>query len=332
MGEERQQSLPRVSRRAFFREGGKTTAAVGAAALLAKVGTGATEAASPAEDIKHLEEFPGINFHPIQIEGESIKDSLATGPKGFWFHAKNGQRIEAVAGELDEHKHTYIESSLYNALGFPVEVDRGANGTRTEVTIPQTGDYFLVVRKAADAQPDPNRFEYQVREALEHGIQESFLLFRPEKNASTIVRFPPEIAKIFPDGEFGVILDFNDKTNLIPSFGFSKGDGRIGVYVQKGGPEQVRGDRVSLPENNPANGIIFLVNHYDDQRVVLFPIGYPNGEGIEGQKWPSGSHIAVVVRDPADDNKTLWVTRFFTLEKKPTARPKAIQPESITVL
>lgn len=311
MGDERQQPSPRVSRRDLFRKGREAVVATGAAALLARVGTGAAEAASPTENIRHLEEVPDVDFRPIQIEGEPIEASLATGPKGYWFHANNGQVIETLAEEVNGGD--YVGSSLYNASGFPVEVDMH---TRTQATIPQTGDYFLVVKRRSDeGRPEADRFQVQVKEVLEHGIQVSFLL-HPNKKNPHIVRFPNETTTVLAKGDFGVILDFNELTAMIPPSGDRASNGIIRVYAQRGGPEQVTDGRVSLPEDAPANEINYWLDRFGDQRdqrVVLLPVVIgSDGKPQMVEEWPSDSHIAVVVDHP----QMRWVARFFILEKK----------------
>lgn len=292
-----------VSRRDFLKGAAATATVLGGAALPGARIEAAQ--ASPGQEVKHLEKFSNMEFYPVEVEGEPIEGTLETGPQGYYFPAKNGQVIETTAEELDGP--SYIRSRLYSASGRPVSPEMD---TRTVTTIMKSDNYFLFLHKNPDAPETSNRFSLRVREELEHGIKTIFRIRpggRPYPEPQTEIRFPQELTPMLPDGDFEVVLDFNGESVVESNEGNFVTSPIIEVYGQKGGIEQVRGPRVSLPEDKPENRIQSVAYRYDRERAIVLPY-IPDQNG--GKIWPLGSHISVVVRN-TDGGR--WVTRFFTI-------------------
>lgn len=294
-----------VSRKTFLIRGAAATAATLGAVALPGIRAEAAQH-SPARETKRLEKFGNMEFYPVDVEGEPIEGSLETGPKGYWFPAKNGQVIETIVEELDNP--SYIRSRLYSASGRPVSPERD---TRTITTIMRSDNYFLVVEKRPDAPETSNRFRLRAREELEHGIQTTFRIRpggHPYPEPQVDIRFPRELTPMLPDGDFEVVLDFNGELAVESNEGNFVTNPIIEVYGQKGGIEQVRGPRVSLPEDKPENRIQSVAFRYDGERAIVLPYS-PDQNG--GKIWPLKSHIAIVVGYKR--NPRYWVARFFTL-------------------
>lgn len=288
-----------MERRAFLKGSAVTLAGLGLTHL-----TGSRSEGSPNQEVRYLEQFPGIEFRPIEIEGDPINVSLEKEPQGFWFHANNGQVInnivQAIHYTVAEYWPNYVSARLFSSSGQPAsrEMDYRTGGV---INVMQTGDYFLVLKKKPDA-PEHNSFWLRVEEELEHGVRMIFRL-RSDKD----VRYPEDLPTIFPDGDFGVVLDFNapviDANEGIVSSPI------VEVYGQEGGVEQVRGSKVNLPENRPENRIPCVIYRYDNERALVLPYA-PDQNG--GKIWPLNSHIAVVVKYK-NYPFYRWVGRFFIL-------------------
>lgn len=305
-----------LSRRDFLRKGAAATAATLGAAALPGVRAESRTTLSHQE-VRYLERFPGVPFNPLQIEGGPFEDTLGEQPTGYWFRAKTGMRVATVVDSslawLPVRSDLYGPGLEDHPGGFPGYPALKNRWNRIETDIVAAGDYFLVVRKGEGAPSGATEITVRAEDVYRHRIQESFL-FYPNKQPEPVI-FSPDQIKVFFNGDFGVVLDFNQDA-------FSRAqDWEIKVYAQKGGPEQVTAPKVSSPEQNPGNEIPYLEDWLDRQRVIMFPAKKrpegtsqsvtPRNELEMLKEWPRGSHIAVVVQNKKTGRG--WNTRFFTL-------------------
>ncbi|GEM_PF-4086235 len=318
-----------IGRRDFIKGG---AAVVGGAIVGGVVGrvTASSEGApsiSP-DPIKHLEQFPGLDFNPVKIGGEPLAGTLANGRKGYWFHAENGQRVEILAEENDEP--SYIKTDLYDARGNIVAPNMD---TRIETSIFDKGDYFLVVDKNGYAPSERNRFTLAIKDDLEQGIKTGFIRnpssTSPEYRRARLVRLEEEMLPIFENGDVAIVLDFNNE--VFDERGLLIGDQKISAYAVRGGPETLGGPgaRATLPEDNRRQNLIPIhMEPFGRDRVII------RGYDSKGPaSFPDGSHIAIIVENPkapglipfSEVTRPLWTMRFFTLST-PNRQPGNVSP------
>lgn len=299
-----------VTRRKFL---GQSAAALGAGvAALSGVGLGSAEAAGSSEEIKYHEKFPGLDFHPIEVEGQPVEGNLeGTRLQGFWFHAQNGQRISASISQLDDTaREEYIACDLYDQGGL-------IKGGRLEVeaNILEEGDYFLVLQKRQDYLGEENRFRVEVSDYYEHGVRVAFRR-HPQSGRAFLTRYSPDQLQVFGDGDFNLVIDFNKpifKQHPDGSWDLNP-NVEIEVYAQRGGPEQAFNNQ--HPDYDQKNRINYSTSPLAVDKIEVIPL---DNEGRRMDEWSSGSHIVMVIKDhntlDSGGLPLVWKHSFFTLER-----------------
>lgn len=270
----------------------------------------------PSELTQAHPELSGILARELKVEGESIVDTLADGPKAYKISAVNGQRIETVARELDQA--SYVRSDLYDVQGNPVVFNMD---TRVVKTLFKTGDYYLVISSEGNAPA--GRFELNATDPREHGVQTTFFQDYSLANVGEF-RYDPETLPILSDGKTSVVLNFfPDSGYYNPTEVYTDKIqiDDIKVYVKPGTPQDLRGRVDDLPEMDPKNeiyGANYGVNtrHFSDhdgrntrlvQKIITnYYVNYSNGEA----GFLTGSHVAVTVKNPRSKSYET-VSRFF---------------------
>lgn len=285
-----QDQVQNPGRRQLLRRAAAGAAGLAGAALLGQVGSKSAEAGrGPVEsqsfDLPKIltekhPELQGLKAKQLEVDGAPVEDSLDSGPKIFRFHAENGQRVKSIinpasgdwAGNLNPDT-SFTLTDLYDEKGDRRSVE---GNIIVESQIFSSGDYFLLVKKDERAKPRKDwRFNVEVQNPLDHGIQMRYLT-RLGTSYHSEVRFQPEDRPILPNGNFGIVLNFNEMYKNIDKYEIEISAAQIPLAA-------LEAENMDLVPNG--SGSVYNLSHEmireDDSPEVTI---YPNGG-----RWPEGS-------------------------------------------